>query len=328
MSKTARGERAMTDIEREVQSAFREEADELLRRIERALHEATGELEEDGLASVRRCLHTLKGAAAAVGHVEVELVVHGLEERLERPTWPAGSGHRLVPELLESIAQLRASLELRPLETEDAAAVELPEAPSSMERPATRRPVAAGHLKIRPERIDNLHARVGEVSVAMLSLDSSAQAFEVACASAAAATERCKRIVPLVSALRRELPASVYATLLDAARASLAAAHQAERATKLAVHASKKACSRLATTVADVREDAHGLRLQPVHPFFEEFAGLVAEAARDSGKRARLEIRAHDVEIDRGVLGRLREPLIHLLRNAVVHGIEPEIERA
>jgi chemotaxis protein histidine kinase CheA/CheY-like chemotaxis protein len=67
--------------------------------------------------------------------------------------------------------------------------------------------------------------------------------------------------------------------------------------------------------------------LMPLQPFFEEYAKVVREAAREGQKEAKLSIAAAGAEIDRAVLARLREPLLHLVRNAVVHGIEPPTTR-
>jgi two-component system chemotaxis sensor kinase CheA len=55
--------------------------------------------------------------------------------------------------------------------------------------------------------------------------------------------------------------------------------------------------------------------------------GAVRDAAARLGKRVRLEVDVGLIELDKAVLDRLREPLGHLLRNAVDHGIEPEAER-
>ena len=62
-------------------------------------------------------------------------------------------------------------------------------------------------------------------------------------------------------------------------------------------------------------------------PFGWSAAVTIRKAARASGKVAYLDVRADGAEIDRAVLMRLREPILHLVRNAVVHGIEPEAAR-
>jgi len=85
----------------------------------------------------------------------------------------------------------------------------------------------------------------------------------------------------------------------------------------------------LAAAVADVarltaalQEQALACRLVPMHEVFDRMPRLVREAARATGKRVRLEIAGGDVTVDRAVLDALAEPLSHLLRNAVDHGVE------
>ncbi|HSP78578.1 MAG TPA: response regulator, partial [Myxococcaceae bacterium] len=67
-------------------------------------------------------------------------------------------------------------------------------------------------------------------------------------------------------------------------------------------------------------------------PFAEACAGLeriARDAARGAGKQVRLEVRGGTQELDRSLLQGLREPLVHLVRNAVAHGVEsPEERRA
>src|SRR5690606_39033192 len=72
------------------------------------------------------------------------------------------------------------------------------------------------------------------------------------------------------------------------------------------------------------------LRTVPIGAFLVRYRRIVRDEALRNGKRAELEIIGTDVEIDKAVLDRLGEILGHLVRNAVVHGIElPEVrERA
>lgn len=68
-------------------------------------------------------------------------------------------------------------------------------------------------------------------------------------------------------------------------------------------------------------------RLLPVAQAFNGFERLVWDLAASTGRRARLTIEGAETEIDRSALQPVRELLVHLLRNALVHGIEPPEER-
>ena len=82
--------------------------------------------------------------------------------------------------------------------------------------------------------------------------------------------------------------------------------------------------------LSDSLEDGlRGVRMLPAQPFFESFALPARDAARGQGKRVKLSCESGGIEVDRLVLDGLREPLLHLIRNAVAHGIEsPEGRRA
>jgi two-component system chemotaxis sensor kinase CheA len=68
-------------------------------------------------------------------------------------------------------------------------------------------------------------------------------------------------------------------------------------------------------------------RMSPVGEVFERYPRLVRDLARDLGKQARFESEGGEIELDRAVLDEIGDPLLHLIRNAVDHGLEPAAER-
>jgi two-component system chemotaxis sensor kinase CheA len=79
----------------------------------------------------------------------------------------------------------------------------------------------------------------------------------------------------------------------------------------------------------ELQERVMKARMVPVGPFFRQYQRSVRELAATCGKQARLVIEGADVEVDTSVVERLRDPLMHMLRNAVDHGIEaPEVRKA
>ncbi len=103
---------------------------------------------------------------------------------------------------------------------------------------------------------------------------------------------------------------------------------------RLADAASRAADPALARAVHDVGRLAQALqaavldaRLVPLSELFDGLPRVVREAARASGREVAFEAVGGDARVDRGVLDALAEPLTHLLRNAVDHGIEPPAER-
>jgi two-component system chemotaxis sensor kinase CheA len=79
----------------------------------------------------------------------------------------------------------------------------------------------------------------------------------------------------------------------------------------------------------EMQELVMKLRMVPVGPTFRQFQRIVRDTARTLGKEAELRIEGVDVEVDMTVIEHLRDPLIHMIRNSVGHGIElPEVRRA
>lgn len=76
-----------------------------------------------------------------------------------------------------------------------------------------------------------------------------------------------------------------------------------------------------------LREDVRGLRMVPAENVLKPLVLTVRDLARDLGKQAELVLQGERLEMDRAILDALRDPLIHLLRNAVDHGIETPAQR-
>ena len=72
----------------------------------------------------------------------------------------------------------------------------------------------------------------------------------------------------------------------------------------------------------DLQSEVMGIRMVPVGPLFRQFVRSVRDLARSHGKMARLEVVGGEVEVDTTVLEQLKDPLLHLVRNAVDHGLE------
>jgi len=77
-----------------------------------------------------------------------------------------------------------------------------------------------------------------------------------------------------------------------------------------------------------LQDEILSVRALPVGPFLAQQARTVRDAAASHGKEARVVVEGDEVEVDTAVLEALREPLIHLVRNAVAHGIEAPAVRS
>jgi two-component system chemotaxis sensor kinase CheA len=77
----------------------------------------------------------------------------------------------------------------------------------------------------------------------------------------------------------------------------------------------------------DIQESAMAIRAQPIGSVFSRVPRILRELASTTGKHVRLDVSGESTELDKTVIERLGEPLTHLIRNAVDHGIEPADER-
>lgn len=105
-----------------------------------------------------------------------------------------------------------------------------------------------------------------------------------------------------------------------AALSSLAVSGEDPAAVTRGLSAQSEAIDRL---VGQMHRQVMGLRMTPVAPLLRRFPRVVREMAKALGKDIDLLVRDNDVEADKAIIEGLFEPLTHLIRNAVDHGVEP-----
>lgn len=124
-------------------------------------------------------------------------------------------------------------------------------------------------------------------------------------------SDRIGRLMDLVA----ELSLSVAETVRSPDLAGLELSHF-----ETAVH-------RLTMIVREVQDAATSMRLQQIDEVFKRLRRMIRELERQTGKKIDLEIEGAETQIDKLVADRLYDPLLHVLRNAADHGLEPPAER-
>jgi two-component system chemotaxis sensor kinase CheA len=84
---------------------------------------------------------------------------------------------------------------------------------------------------------------------------------------------------------------------------------------------------RLNRLTSELQAGVMKTRMQPISNIWSKFPRVVRDMALACGKQARLEMEGQDTELDKTIIEAIRDPLTHLIRNAVDHGIEPPPER-
>lgn len=89
------------------------------------------------------------------------------------------------------------------------------------------------------------------------------------------------------------------------------------------------ALERMSATVADLRDTVTRTRMQKIDALFSALPRMVRDTAAGLGKSVLLHIEGAEVELDREMIEVLRDPLVHIIRNSIDHGIEhPAVRRA
>ena len=268
---------------------FRDEGRDQVDRLDEALlHlEREGTLPEERRREVLRVLHTLKGNAGMLGLGAIRDFVHVLENVLKE----AGGdwSGELLERLFEAAARLRHAVDQAGREGEAGAAESLKAARVQLESTSSGVPSA-------PE------PRVGGGGDAEL---------------AEPGPDRLRVPFGKLDALLNQVGELIGEAegLLDAAEESDAAPAVRERA------------ETVRRRVDVLRESVMELRLVPLGRVLGRFQGLVRRLARDQDKEARLVLEGESTEVDKSTADALAEPLLHLVRNAVDHGIEAPAER-
>lgn len=278
----------MDELQAELMAAFASELAEHMAGIRAALADADAGRPVD-LREFSRRAHSLKGAARAVELAGTEAAAHEAEALL------------LAIERGERVMDAAAIAELRTLADaiEDGAAP--PTAETARDAEPERRVAIAAH---RVERIGrSLHVMATQV------------------AEQGQVTDRLNALAEDLAALHPLLAKSGDG---EAARRLRQATGELDRIRRL--HGRLR--DALDRSSAELERDGERLLLQPVATLFDGHERAVRELAAAEGKIARLQVADSDGEADRRVLNALRDPLLHLLRNAVRHGIEtPAVRR-
>jgi two-component system chemotaxis sensor kinase CheA len=333
---------------------FRDEGRAQLARLDEALAQAEAgtTLAAEDRAELMRALHTLKGNAAMLGLRPLQELVHTVEDAFKG----AASLASLPLDVLQrSGSALRRALEVAGSPSQEDGFAPLPALRAEL-TDALAAPAGEDHPG-EPE------SAADPVAAAAIHPDDDPESPEVTPAPAPPEAETAGTDADAESALASILPppASPAAPVLapewtgvreetiripfDRLDPLLSQVDDLVRAveglrTWAASHADALQAAGLRRGLGEqvetlegiagtVRRSATSLRLVAVERVFSRFPALAADLARERGKRVRVELAGEGTELDKATADALLDPLLHLVRNAVDHGVEaPEERRA
>jgi two-component system, chemotaxis family, sensor kinase CheA len=294
-----------------------------------ALDQGLLRLEREGtsqevVASLLGSLHTLKGNSGMMGFASIKDYVHRLEDVLDKVRDASVS---LVPAAVDCLfagaSALRDAIEragqegreVRDLGPERAELEALlagrlpgksapPAAAATPARPAPRAPTPAAPAPEAPPPAGAPAPKPAEPTPArsnMVRVDST----------------RLDHLLNLVGEL------IVYRTKLQQAGRGVPPPLAAEPAVRDLL----EAVQQLGAVSTQLQETIMDVRMLPIRNVFERFPRLVRDLARQQGKQIELILEGEETRVDKAIIDEIGEPLVHLIRNSVDHGIEGPAER-
>ncbi len=289
------------EIDEETLDIFREEADELLANIAENLGIlSTSPGDQSALWEVRRNAHTFKGAAGIVGLTEASTVAHRMEDLLDKMVELRRDAVPQVLDFLLGSSRLLEAITTAKDVDDDSLDQKYSNALAwlslSSEANATQQNSPSVQTAVKPDAVKTTTTPI--VRVSLDRLDELIKISRTLLVNRAAIAER-------ISSFRvfESLPADSIATL-----ESLFDAQKA--------------------LTDEIQAKLLHIRMVKFGTLETRLSRNVHVTCVDEGKKAALEIDNGEVEIDTQIIDALIEPLLHLLKNSVVHGIEsPETRR-
>ncbi|MFZ1701714.1 MAG: response regulator [Pyrinomonadaceae bacterium] len=286
------------EVDDETLEIFRSEADELLANIGRNL-ETLSQTPDDqsALWEIRRNAHTFKGASGIVGLTDASKIAHRMEDLLDRLVeLHIDPSTRVIEFLTKSSSHLKSIVESKVRDESDlgpeyAAAMESLTVVSQPEASTNTQPAAVIEA---PQRIANL--RPAATPIVRVSLDRLDEILTVSRSLMANRLELAERFTKLnIDGLVHDDTLSMVESIFEVQQGLTDALH----------------------------EKLLRIRMVRFGTLETRLSRAVHVTCLDENKKATVSLENPDVEVDTQIIDALIEPLLHLLKNAVVHGIEP-----
>ena len=311
---------------RELLTEFYAEAVDHLQQIEAALLALDQRPDDqEALNSIFRSFHTIKGNAGFLGLMPMHTLAHEVESLLD-----LARNHKLRLNAVIITEILRSRDALAALTQQIGLALEQGKLPEQV--------VPVGHLIVAVKKLAaNPAATLSPVEVVPLPTSaapadapaaatsaatpapSNANAIEAAAAGKSATgnqtvrvnTEKLDSLMDVVGEL-----VIVQSQLIESAR------HTGDGSSAL-----QRNVSQLSRITKELQHTAMGLRMIPIKPAFQKMERLARDLARDFGKKVHFTTSGEDTELDRTVVEEIGDPLVHMVRNALDHGLEGPADR-
>jgi chemosensory pili system protein ChpA (sensor histidine kinase/response regulator) len=312
-------------LDPELREAFMDDASSCLSSIESALLRLESNSQDtESLGQILRELHTLKGASGSVGLLALAENLHQLEDTLRDDS--AAGRQPSIDRLLTSVAHIRASMggteQTLPPPTDQ---TQGPARSSGAMQPANS-PVFADDdsenemVRVKSSQLNRLMDML--VELVMLRNQRETELNELQEVYHTLITSGSK--MRLLSNDRESCAGSNTSLQLSEVASDVLETAQQVRDCARPFAAGNAAVSRF---IRQFRQELVALRRRPISGLFRRLQLVVREAAKAESKQVRLVLKGEDAGIERSLQQRLYEPLLHIIRNAIGHGIETAEDR-
>ena len=279
---------------------FLSESRESLTEINSALLELERGGGDAAVARLFRAFHTMKGMGAAMGYTSVAEVSHELETLLDKLRNGAITVSReVIDTLFVGVDSLEQAVDLATSAT----------------------PQQLDTTKVIARIRQTASAEATPTATADLPATGNGKREEVPpMPSASVPAQRAPRHIRIESK-RLDTLMNVVGELV------IARDRIAKVAERLGDEELLEATLRASQILANLQNEVMTSRMVPVWQIFERFPRVVRDTARSLGKEVDFKIEGREIELDRSMLDEMGEPVLHLLRNSLDHGIETPTDR-
>jgi two-component system chemotaxis sensor kinase CheA len=278
---------------------FLSESRESLSEINSALLDLERGAGDAAVARLFRAVHTLKGMGGAMGYTSVADLSHELETLLDKiRNGDLAVNRPLIDTLFAGVDALEQAVDLATAAT-----------PQQLD-------VTKVIARIRDASSPEIpHAFTSEFAIASAPKDA-----EAATAPVPVPAQKGPRHVR-IEAKRLDILMNVVGELV------IARDRIAKAAERIGDEELLEATLRASQILANLQNEIMTSRMVPVWQVFERFPRVVRDTAKSLGKEVEFKIEGRDIELDRSMVDEMGEPVLHLLRNSLDHGVEKPEER-
>jgi two-component system, chemotaxis family, sensor kinase CheA len=333
----------MSDEMDEIISEFVTEAEETLERIDPMFVDLESKgYDREILNEIFRGMHTLKGAAGFLGFQTIVDVAHRAESIMKKLRDGEMTLNRsIMDSILKSVDMLR--ILIYHVSTKDSKEEDTSTLQRELDNIIAGQSASEGAAEIKKESKpaeasateEHVEEHAEEAVYRGPESSQQAPAQEAAAASMDDQVQQISKEREVVSTLRVEI--TRIDKVMDLAGEILLARNRLlNLSTKLEASYSgdpnieglSETTSFLDRVTSDLQLAVIKIRMQPIAKVFSKFPRMVRDLSRNIGKDVDLEIFGEDTEVDKSVIENIGDPLIHIIRNSVDHGIESAEERA